>query len=128
MKLPHASVLLASLVLAASGALAGEIQPYDAATFASLQAAGKPVVLDVYADWCPTCKAQAPIVSELMKRPAFRDFTVLRVNYDTQKDIRREFNVPMQSTLIVFRGKHEVARSVGDTDSSSIEATLRKAG
>ena len=43
MKLPHASVLLASLVLAASGALAGEIQPYDAATFASLQAAGKPV-------------------------------------------------------------------------------------
>ena len=128
MKLPHASVLLASLVLATSGALAGEIQPYDAATFASLRAAGKPVVLDVYADWCPTCKAQAPIVSELMKKPAFRDFTVLRVNYDTQKDVRRELNVPMQSTLIVFRGKREVARSVGDTDSASIEATLQKAG
>lgn len=127
MKLPLASALLASLVLAASGALAGEIRPYDAVTFASLQAAGKPVLIDVYADWCSTCKAQEPIVSELVKTPAFKDFTVLRVNYDSQEEARRELDVPIQSTLIVFRGKREVARSVGDTDRASIAATLRKA-
>ncbi|MBS0326929.1 MAG: thioredoxin family protein [Proteobacteria bacterium] len=127
MKLPLASTLLASLVLAASGALAGEIQPYDAATFASLQAAGRPVVIDVYAAWCPTCRAQAPLVSALMKKPAFRDFTVLRVDFDTQTDLRRELGVPRQSTLIVFRGKREVARSVGDTDLESIERTLGEA-
>lgn len=128
MKRPLASFLLASLILASSGALAGEIQPYDAATFASLQAAGRPVVIDVYADWCPTCKAQAPIVADLVKQPEFKDFTVLKVNYDTQKNVRRELDVPKQSTLIVFRGKREVARSVGATDRASIEAALRKAG
>ncbi|MGH8800748.1 MAG: thioredoxin family protein [Casimicrobiaceae bacterium] len=128
MKLSLASTLLASLILAATGALAGEIRPYDPATFAALQAAGKSVVIDVYADWCPTCKAQAPIVSALMKEPAFKDFTVLRVNFDTRKDVRRALDVPMQSTLIVFRGRNEVARSVGDTDRASIEATLHKGG
>lgn len=113
--------------LAATSALAGETKPFDQATFAQLQAAGKPILVDVYADWCPTCKAQAPILSELMSRPEFKDYTVLKVNFDTQKDVRRVLHVTEQSTLIVYRGKQEVARSIGDTSKDSIAATLRKA-
>jgi thioredoxin len=30
----------------------------------------------------------------------------------------------MQSTLIIFRGRTELGRSVGDTDAKSIEALL----
>ncbi|MHB8495906.1 MAG: thioredoxin family protein [Casimicrobiaceae bacterium] len=127
MKMRLASFLGALLFGITAQAVAGTIESYDDATFAALQAAGKPVVIDVYADWCPTCKAQAPIVSELMKSPKFRSYTVLRVNFDTQKDVRRRLHVPEQSTLIVFRGSQEVARSVGDTDASSIAETLRKA-
>lgn len=113
--------------LAATSALAGETKPFDQATFAQLQAAGKPILVDVYADWCPTCKAQAPILSELMSRPEFKDYTMLKVNFDTQKDVRRVLHVTEQSTLIVYRGKQEVARSIGDTSKDSIAATLRKA-
>jgi thiol-disulfide isomerase/thioredoxin len=108
-------------------AFAVETKPFDEATFAALQGAGKPVLIDVYADWCPICKQQAPIVSELMANPEFKDFTVLRVNFDTQKDVRRALKVAQQSTFIVYRGKQEVARSTGDTNKASIAATLRKA-
>ena len=121
-------LLLAALsIVVVTSALGAEIKPFDQATFEQLQAADKPVLIDVYADWCPTCKQQAPIVSELMTRPEFKDYTVLRVNFDTQKDVRRTLRVTEQSTFIVYRGKKEVARTIGDTRKDSIAASLHKA-
>jgi len=114
--------------IALTVAHAAEIKPFDQKTFDTLQAAGKPVVIHVYADWCPTCRQQTPIVSELISTPQFKDFTVLKVNFDTQKDVRQAVRVAQQSTLIVYRGRNEVARTIGDTSKDSIAATLRKAG
>jgi hypothetical protein len=37
------------------------------------------------------------------------------------------FKATMQSTLITFKGDHETARSVGDTNPDSIGALLEKA-
>ena len=127
MKTAIRSLLGVLSLLVAMSALAAETRPFDQATFEALQAANKPVLIDVYADWCPICKAQEPIVSELLTRPEFKDYTVLRVNYDTQKDVRRTLRVSQQSTFVVYRGKQEVARSIGDTQRDSIAATLRKA-
>jgi thioredoxin 1 len=121
------SVLAVLSLLTATSILAAETKPFDPATFEALQAANKPVLIDVYADWCPTCKQQAPIIAELMASPEFKDYTVLKVNFDTQKDVRRTLHVTEQSTFIVYRGRREVARSIGDTAKDSIAATLRKA-
>ena len=127
MKTVIRSLLAALSLLLAIGAFAAETKAFDQATFESLQAANKPVLIDVYADWCPTCKQQAPIVSGLMASPEFKDYTVLKVNFDTQKDVRRALRVSEQSTFIVYRGKQEVARTIGDTSKESIATTLRKA-
>jgi len=121
------ALIAVAAFVAVSVSSAAEIKPYDKATFDALQAAGKPVVLHVYADWCPTCKQQTPIIAELVAQPAFKDYTVLKVNFDTQKDLLKVLGVGTQSTLIVYRGKTEVARTVGDTGKDSITATLRKA-
>ena len=120
------SLLVVLLVALTNVASAAETKPFDQATFVALQASNKPVLVDVYADWCPTCKQQAPILSELLSRPEFKDYTVLRVNFDTQKDVRRALGVAQQSTFIVYRGKREVVRTTGDTSKDSIDATLRK--
>ncbi len=110
-----------------SAAHAADVRPYDKATFDALQAAGKPVVIHVYAEWCPTCKQQTPIIFDLLKEPSFKDYTVLKVSFDAQKDVRKALRAGQQSTLIVYHGKNEVARTVGDTNKDSIAATLRKA-
>ena|SRR5438309_8589583 len=126
MKTVFRSLLAVISFVAAVSALGAETKPFDRATFAALQAANKPVLIDVYADWCPTCKAQAPIVSGLMASPEFQRYTILKVNFDRQKDVLRTFRVAQQSTFIVYRGRQEVARSTGDTSKDSIAATLRK--
>ena len=100
--------------------------PFDLAQFEALNNNGKPMLVFIYADWCPTCKAQEPIVSELLKKPEFRGVTVLRVDFDKQKDAVKQFKAQYQSTLIAFKGGKEVARSTGDTRKESIATLLNK--
>jgi thiol-disulfide isomerase/thioredoxin len=110
----------------ASAVFAQGKTPFTAAAFESAQASGKPILIDVSASWCPTCKAQAPILSKLMSEPRFKNVVAFNVDYDSQKDVLKRFNVQRQSTLIVFKGKQEAGRSVGDTNPASIEAMLAK--
>src|SRR5215468_2603132 len=100
--------------------------PFDAKAFDDAQTAGKPILVEVTAPWCPTCKAQAPVLARLSSTPKFQDMMRFEIDFDTQKDLLRKFNVRMQSTLIAFKGKQEVARSTGDTNAGSIERLLDK--
>ena len=108
-------------------AAAMDKQAFDQKAFEAAQAAGKPILIEVTAPWCPTCKAQAPILSRLKRDPRFKELVSFDIDFDSQKDLLRKFNVQMQSTLIVFKGKRETGRSTGDTDAGSIEALLGKA-
>jgi thioredoxin 1 len=117
--------LLTSLCLL-SHALAAE-QPYMADKLERLLADGRPVVVDFHADWCPTCRAQAPIIKDLLSKPEFRDLTVLVANYDTELPLRKTLKVSQQSTLVVFRHGKEVARSTGETSPEKQAARLRQA-
>ena len=110
----------------AVSALATETRTFDQKAFAEAQKAGKPIFVGVHASWCPTCKAQIPILSELTALPKFKDLVILRVDFDDQKDEVRNFGARVQSTLIVFKGAKEVGRSVGDTDRGTIAALLDK--
>lgn len=107
-------------------ALAAAPKPFDAAAFAAAQAAGKPILVEVTAPWCPTCKAQKPIISGLAAKPKFKDLVVFQIDFDSQKDLLKKFEVFMQSTLIAFKGAKEAGRSTGDTNAASIEALLDK--
>ena len=124
--------VLAALALAATisfgpAASAMEKKPFDAKAFEAAQAAGKPILVEVHAPWCPTCKAQAPILSKLSKQAKYKDVVRFNVDFDSQKELLRKFNARTQSTLIVFKGKQEAGRSTGDTNAASIEALLAKA-
>lgn len=108
-------------------AFAAEPKPFTQQAFEKLAQEGKPVVVDVSATWCPTCKAQKPIVDKLSKSAAYKDVTVLNVDFDTDKPVLKEFKVAMQSTLIAFKGGKETGRSVGDTTTDGIEGIFKKA-
>jgi thioredoxin 1 len=88
--------------------------------------AGKSIFIAVRASWCPTCKAQEPILSELMADPKFKDLVYFVVDFDTQKSAVKQLGVRMQSTLIAFKGAAETGRSVGDRSRAAIGALLEK--
>ncbi|HJZ19632.1 MAG TPA: thioredoxin family protein, partial [Bradyrhizobium sp.] len=88
----------------AFAAQAAETQDYNAKAFAAAQAAGKPILVEIHASWCPTCKAQLPILGELEKQDKFKNLMVFRVDFDSQKDAVRAFGARVQSTLITFKG------------------------
>lgn len=112
--------------LALVPAMAAEPVAFSAGAFEAAKSSGKSVLVEVTAPWCPTCKAQKPILSELKAQPKFKDVVVFSVDFDSQKDALRALNAQRQSTLIAFKGTQEVGRSVGDTNKASIEALLAK--
>lgn len=120
------TAMLTLLSLCFSFTLAGEIKPYNQAQFDALNAAGKPVLISVHADWCPTCRAQKPIIEELMKQPAYNNVTTLVVNFDGDQALLKKFHVNKQSTLIAYKAAREVDRSIGDTTRAGIEALIKK--
>ena len=126
--LSRRSVLIAIAASAAvmAPALAAGPQPFDAAAFAEAQKAGKPVFVAIHATWCPICKAQAPILSELMADSKFKNLVYFTIDFDSQKDLVRRFGAQKQSTLISFKGEKEEGRSVGDTNRVSISSLLNK--
>ena len=119
------ATVIIGLFFATTGSAASK--PYDQAGFDAAQAVGKPILVEIHADWCPTCRAQEPVISELLKEPKNANFVVLRVDFDKQKDVLKRFRTMYQSTLIVFKGKKEVSRSTGETRKDEIAAQLAKA-
>lgn len=120
------STALFTLSALASFAMAGDIKPYTQTEFDKLAQEGKPVVVDVSATWCPTCKAQKPIIDGLMKQPAYKDVTLLTVDFDAEKPTLKRLKVSMQSTLVAFKGGKELGRSTGDTTPEGLEGLVKK--
>ena len=121
------ALALTAALAAAPLASAMSPQTFDQKAFAAAQAAGKPILLHVTAPWCPTCKAQKPILSKLEGTAKFKELVAFDIDFDTSKTLLRQLHVAQQSTLIVYKGKQETGRSTGDTDAGAIEALLSKA-
>jgi len=115
-----------SLLAACAAALAAEV-PYTKAAFDKALADGKPVVVDFWASWCPTCKEQKPIVRALMNDPKRKNLTLFLADFDKEEALKKQLGVTMQSTLVVLKGGKEVARSTGQTDKAELGALLDKA-
>ena len=121
------AIVASVALLGALPASAAEWKPFDAAAFATAQKEGKSILVDIFAAWCPVCRAQNPILVQLTREPKFKDLVVFKVDFDTQKADVRALKAQSQSTLIVFKGQTEKGRTVGDTNEKSIAALVESA-
>lgn len=121
------AALLTGLLGASPFAQALEIKPFSAAALASAQKAGQPVAVHFHAEWCPTCRKQSTVLTELKADKSLEAVTVLVADYDAERELRKTLKVRTQSTLVVFKGATERARVAGETDSAKLAATLRSA-
>ncbi len=124
-KLPFAVILGVALALFTPMSQAGA--PFAPQALAAAQATGKPVLVEVFADWCSTCAQQKAVLGQLLGQPAYKDYQVLTVDFDKQKDALKLLGVRDRSTLIVYRGKEEKGRSTWETGREQIAALLNKA-
>jgi thiol-disulfide isomerase/thioredoxin len=94
--------------------------PFTKTAFKAAADEGKMTLVFFHAPWCPVCKAQEPKVLAHLNGDA-RDVVALKVDYDTNMELRKEMKVEKQSTLILYRGATEVARLSYKSDDASID-------
>jgi len=115
-----------SLLILAAMALptwAGAQESSEPRSFEDALAAG-PVVVHVFASWCPVCKAQKPILSALATDQALAGVRFVTVDFDKDRQFLRTYRVGNQSVILVFKNGQEAARLIGITDAENIRARL----
>jgi thioredoxin 1 len=117
-----ASLMLMTLC-AVPFARAAEV-PYDAAAYDSAIKSGAPVAVVFHASWCPTCRAQAPVLKELAAEPKYKGLTLFVADFDKETALRQTLRVTKQSTLVVFNKGREVSRSTGETQRAGLDSAL----
>ena len=81
------------------------------------------VLVDFTAEWCPPCKALAPIVAHVAASTRGR-VAVGSVNSDDCPNLAARFGIRGLPTLIVFQDGKEIARRVGLTNEAGVRALL----
>lgn len=70
-------------------------------------------VLFFWAPWCSTCNALDDELKEKSKELP-TDVTILKVNFDTQKELKRKYQIIQQHTLVqIDKNGNEVTKWVG---------------
>ncbi|KAF4948501.1 hypothetical protein FSARC_13738 [Fusarium sarcochroum] len=63
------------------------------------------VVVDFYADWCPPCRAIAPVFSKLADDHASDGHLAFaKVNTDNVKDVATKYGISAMPTFVFFQG------------------------
>lgn len=83
----------------------------------------KPVLIDFWATWCPTCRMLAPIIEEIANEHS--EIKVGKVNVDEESELAEQFDVENIPTVVLIKGGKIVGKSVGYRPKSDIEEMLK---
>jgi len=86
-------------------------------------ASTKPVVVDFWAEWCPSCKRLTPTLEQLADEYGDR-VEVVKINADDNPETVRAYGVLSLPTLLVFRDGEPVGGLVGARPKSALREAL----
>ena len=85
---------------------------------------GKTVVVNSYEPWCWSCRKQDKVL--ISAKDEFEGVVFLTYQQGKHKDIAEALNISVRTTIVVFKGKKEVARIIGQTGKTEIYSAIKK--
>lgn len=104
-----------------------DVVPYQAEKFAQARAAGKVTAIQFHSGWCPICVMQERGVRALQDDKDLAQVTVFQADFAKEEGLRKQLNVTSFSTLVIFKGDMERARTTGDFRAEQLKALFAKA-
>ncbi len=101
--------------------MAGAATDLTDANFEEMTGKGVAVV-DFWAEWCPPCRMQGPIVEKIAEEYAGRA-VVGKVDTDASRNTAAKFGIQSIPTIIIFKDGKELKKMVG----LQTEAKLKEA-
>jgi thioredoxin 1 len=83
-----------------------------------------PVLVEFYADWCPTCQAMAPTLEKLAEE--MPDAKIVRVNVDDSPQLAARYGIDSIPSLLVFKDGQVIAAHVGLASRDQLRALVSR--
>jgi thioredoxin len=105
--------------------MGGRIHQATLGNLPELLRAGKPVVVDFWANWCAPCHAMAPILRDLAEEFEGR-VVFAKVNIEQNRDLAEQFKIKSIPTLVFFKKGKEWDRVSGAKGRPDLRKLIEK--
>ena len=97
---------------------------FDLKKLIDTQKSGKTIVIHSWNKYCATCATQFKVFDQALKD--FKNVEFMFYEQNRNKDIAKSLGVQYWTTIVVYKGKDEIAREIGLTSKDQIYELIKK--
>lgn len=104
--------------------MSDQVMHLDEASFENkVEKENSPILVDFWAEWCPPCRALAPVIEELAAEYQGK-VRFAKLNVDEARDIATRFGIRSIPTLILFKDGKKINELNGNQPKDRIRNML----